>query len=58
MDARRYDSYGPLLWFARMRARLHFAALFSFFLSLSLALGFFEDPGAAGASRVGDGVEK
>jgi len=34
MDARRYDSYGPLLWFARMRARLHFAALFSFFLSL------------------------
>jgi hypothetical protein len=57
MDARRYDSYGPLLWFARMRARLHFAALFSFFLSLSLALGFFEDPGAH-ASRVGDGVEK
>jgi hypothetical protein len=40
-----------------MRARLHFAALFSFFLSLSLALGFFEDPGAH-ASRVGDGVEK
>jgi len=26
------------------------------FFPLSLALGFFEDPGAAGASRVGDGV--